>query len=205
MANVTRILLPGESSVDPLVCAVFLIVAFVLAGIMQTMWFCSRFSHRFAVPLDLGRTFRGKRIFGPNKTLRGFVVMIPATTLSFFLLGLAVSYDPDTSSRLWPIRPWAFAILGLLAGMGFMLGELPNSFLKRQLDVQPGEAARQWPARMLFLVLDRVDSIVGALLMICLAVPVPWQTWLYLAIFGPAIHWSFSVVLYWSGVKRRPA
>jgi len=197
--------LKGESPVDPLACAVFLIVAFIPAGIVQTIWFCSRFSHRFAVPLDLGKTFRGKRIFGAHKTLRGFVVMIPATAVSFFLVGLVVSHDPDLASRLWPMEPWAFAVLGLLAGLGFMMGELPNSFLKRQLGIQPGEAARGWLAKTVFLTLDRIDSIAGMLLAICLAVPVPWQTWLYLAIFGPFIHGSFSVVLYWSGVKRRPA
>ncbi len=205
MIDVTRILVPGESRVDPQACAVFLIVAFVLAGIVQTIWFRSRLSHRFTVPLDLGRTFRGKRIFGPNKTLRGFVVMIPATAMSFFLLGLSVSCDPELAYRLWPIKPWAFAVLGLLAGLGFMIGELPNSFLKRQLGIQPGEAARSWPAKPLFLALDRIDSIVGALLVISLAVPIPWWTWLYVALFGPAIHWLFSVVLYWSGVKRRLA
>ena len=197
--------LKGESPVDPLACAVFLIVAFIPAGIVQTIWFCSRFSRRFAVPLDLGKTFRGKRIFGDNKTLRGFVVMIPATAVSFLLLGLAVSCNPDLASRLRPMRPWAFAVLGFLAGLGFMIGELPNSFLKRQLGVRPGEAARGWPAKTVFLILDRIDSIAGALLVICLAVPIPWQTWLYLALIGPGIHFSFSVVLYWSGVKRRPA
>jgi hypothetical protein len=197
--------LEDGSLVDPLACAVFLIVAFIPAGIVQTIWFCSRFSHRLAVPLDFGKTFRGKRIFGANKTLRGFVVMVPATTVSFFLLGLAVSHDPDLASRLWPVGPWGFAVLGLLAGLGFMLGELPNSFLKRQLGVRPGEAGRRWPAATIFFVLDRIDSIVGMLLVIGLAVPIPWQTWLYLALVGPAIHWSFSVVLYWSGVKRRPA
>ena len=197
--------LEAPDTLDPLVCAVFLIVAFIPAGIVQTAWFCSRFSRPWAMPLDFGKTFRGRRIFGPNKTLRGFVVMLPATAVSFFLLGAAVSHDTGLAGRLWPLGPWGFGLLGLLAGLGFMLGELPNSFLKRQLGIAPGEAARGRLAGPLFFALDRVDSIAGMLLVIGLAVPVPWQTWLYLAVVGPAIHWSFSVVLYWSGVKRRPA
>ena len=55
---------------DPLICAVFLIVAFVLAGFFQTFWLRSRFSVRLQVPIDGSRTIRGKRIFGDNKTWR---------------------------------------------------------------------------------------------------------------------------------------
>ena len=197
--------LMAEDSVEPLACAVFLTLAFVLAGVVQTVWLRSRFSQHFAVPLDFGRTFRGRRIFGDNKALRGFVVMLPATAGSFLLLRTAVVHDPLLFARLWPLSPFAYAILGLLAGLGFMIGELPNSFLKRQLGIQPGETPRRWPAKIACFTLDRLDSIVGMLLVVSLVVPTPWLTWLYILLFGPAIHWSFSLVLYWCGVKRRPA
>ena len=66
---------------DPLHCGLFLIVAFVLAGLLQSLWLRSRVSRVLAIPLDGGRTFRGRPILGENKTLRGFVVMIPAAAL----------------------------------------------------------------------------------------------------------------------------
>ena len=195
----------AESNVDPLSCALFLIISFILAGSAQTIWFKSRLSQPFKVPLDLGLTFRGRRILGDNKTLRGFILMIPASTGSFFLLGSIASGMPPVLSRLWPLTPSAFALLGLYAGLGFMLGELPNSFLKRQLDIPPGDAPHQLFARVLFFMIDRFDSIVGMLLAVSLTVPTPWQTWLYIALIGPAIHWFFSVIFYWCGVKGRPA
>jgi hypothetical protein len=40
---------------------------------------------------------------------------------------------------------------------------------------------------------------------VTIAVPTPWTTWLWVVILGPAIHWSFSVLLYRLGVKARPA
>ena len=46
-------------------------------GSAQTWWFKSPRSARFALPLDGGRTFRGRRLFGSNKTWKGFVVMVP--------------------------------------------------------------------------------------------------------------------------------
>jgi CDP-2,3-bis-(O-geranylgeranyl)-sn-glycerol synthase len=177
----------------------------MLAGAAQTAWLRSRFSQRFNAPLDLGMTLRGRRILGENKTLRGFIIMLPATAGSFFLLGLIVSKRPDLYARIWPMSPSAFALLGLWAGLGFMVGELPNSFLKRQLGIPPGGAPQQMQAKVLFFALDRFDSIAGMLIAVSLAVPTRWQTWLYLALIGPTIHWSFSVILYWCGVKGRPA
>ena len=195
----------AEGSLDPLAGAVFLALAFILAGIVQTAWLRIPFSQRFAKPLDFGRTWRGRRIFGDHKTVRGLVVMIPATAGSFFLLGYVIFHRPRLFERLWPLSPLEYALLGLLAGLGFMIGELPNSFLKRQLGIQPGAAPRRRSAQIACFLLDRIDSIVGMLLLVSLVVPTPWQTWLYIVLFGPVIHWSFSLVLFWCGVKRRPA
>jgi len=190
---------------DPLACAAFLILAFVLAGSAQTTWLASRFSRRLAIPLDLGRTYRGRRIFGDNKTLRGFVVMVPAAGASFLLLGSLAARHPDLSLRLWPLGPSSYALLGLWAGLGFMLGELPNSFLKRQLGIPPAGAPERTPLKPIFFLVDRLDSIVGMLVAVSLAVPIPWRTWLYVALVGPLIHWSFSLALYGLRVKERPA
>ncbi|MFZ0750315.1 MAG: hypothetical protein WAM70_13210, partial [Pyrinomonadaceae bacterium] len=76
---------------DPLHCGLFLIVAFVLAGLLQSLWLRSRASQVLAIPLDGGRTFRGRPILGENKTLRGFVVMIPAAALAFVAVAIVLS------------------------------------------------------------------------------------------------------------------
>ena len=59
-------------TVDPIACGVFLLLAFTLAGLAQTAWFASPASRAFALPLDGGVRFRGRRLFGANKTIRGF-------------------------------------------------------------------------------------------------------------------------------------
>lgn len=195
----------NQSTVDPLTCAIFLVIAFTLAGFAHTLWLRSRLSYRFRIPLDLGGTFRGKRIFGNNKTLRGFMVIVPATACSFLILGTIVSNHPYLSARLWALSPGSYALLGFVAGFGFMIGELPNSFIKRQLGIGPGEAPGKLGAKVLFFALDRFDSIVGMLIAIGLIVPTPWRVWFYVALLGPGVHWFFSVILYWYGVKERPA
>ena len=187
--------------VDGVACGVFLLAAFTLAGAAQTAWFASPASHAFGRPLDGGATLRGRRIFGANKTLRGFVVMVPATAAAFALLRAAA---PD-SVGLWDYSPATYGLLGALAGLGFMVGELPNSFIKRQLDIAPGGAPLSTAGTILQFTVDRLDSGVSMLLALALAVRVPWATWVVVLLVGPAIHWSFSLVMFRLGLKARAA
>ena len=189
--------------VDPLAAALFLLAAFTLAGIAQTAWFAAPASRLFAVPLDGGLRFRGRRVFGANKTVRGFVVMVPAAGAAFALIA-AVAADA-AHAWLWPLPLFSYALLGAWAGFGFMAGELPNSFLKRQLDVPPGAAARNRTAGLAHFTLDRLDSGIGMLAALSLVVEVPWLTWMYVLLIGPFIHWSFSLVMFRLGLKQRAA
>lgn len=186
-----------------LACAWFLIGAFVLAGMAQTAWFVAPVSRRFAVPIDRGATLGGRRVFGEHKTLRGFVVMIPAAALAFALLAAAIG-DP-ASAGLWPLTIAGYAALGAWAGLGFMAGELPNSFLKRQLGIGPGDSARGRTAASAQFLVDRIDSGLGMLLAVSLAAPTPAMTWPLVLVIGPAFHWTFSAVMFLLGLKDRPA
>lgn len=186
---------------DPVACGVFLLVAFTLAGAAQTAWFTMPASRRFGYPLDGGLHWRGRRLFGANKTFRGFVVMVPACAAAFALLGSAA----PGFAGLWDLSPLWYAALGALAGFGFMAGELPNSFVKRQFDIAPGCASREHAASILQFLVDRLDSGIGMLVVVSLAVPTPWTTWAVVLLVGPAIHWTFSLVMFRLGLKARPA
>ena len=175
---------------DPFAAALFLVASFVLAGIAQTLWLRSPLSEKLAVPLDFGKSFRGNRIFGGHKTLRGFVVMVPAAALAFALVHPLVP-------GLWTLSTTGYFALGALAGLGFMVGELPNSFFKRRLGIAPGET------RSLSFIIDRIDSILGMLLVVSLAVPTPGLTWVLVLAVGPFLHLLFSSALYRLGVKAR--
>src|SRR5207247_9533425 len=105
---------------------------FTLAGICQTAWLALPMSQRLAIPLDSGRTFRGRPLFGANKTVRGFVIMVPATGASFAALAGVLGGMRAGLAGLWPVSSADCGLLGTWAGFGFMFGELPNSFVKRQ-------------------------------------------------------------------------
>lgn len=191
---------------NAITCASFLILAFVAAGLVQSFWLRSQLSRRFQTPLDGGRFIRKRRIFGDNKTWRGFMAIVPAVSLAFVAFRILFASLPgNLLEGLWPLSLMQYAALGCLVGVGFMLGELPNSFLKRQFDIPPGEQPVQPTARVLGFLVDRFDSIIGGMLLLACAVHVPLATWVYILLLGPVIHLAFNVLLYRLGVKNRPA
>lgn len=193
----------GDLNLSAAACAWFLLGAFVLAGMAQTAWFAAALSRRFSFPIDGGAVVRGARLFGEHKTLRGFVVMVPAAAVSF--AALAAALDDLPRAGLWPLTIAGYAGLGAVAGLGFMAGELPNSFLKRQLGIRPGERSPGRLAASAQFVADRIDSGIGMLLAVSVIVPTPAMTWLLVLLVGPSIHWAFSVLMFHLGLKARPA
>jgi hypothetical protein len=190
--------------IDAVVCASFLILSFVTAGFVQAFWLRSQFSKRFQRPIDGGRTFRGVRIFGDNKTWRGFIAIVPGVGIAFVLLRILFAALPHgVLDGLWPLSVLQFGILGCLVGIGFMLGELPNSFVKRRLGIPPGEAPEGANARWICFLIDRFDSILGGMLVLALIVRVLTLTWCIIFLFGPIIHLAFNVLLFQLGVKAR--
>lgn len=91
-------------------------------------------------PMDFGKNFfDGKRVFGKNKTFKGF----------FF--GLAIGIMIGLSEWLVFDYPFLFSIMSPL---GALLGDLAAAFLKRRLGIPPGGSLP---------VIDQIDFVVGAL------------------------------------------
>lgn len=196
----------SQTGPDSAACTVFLLAAFSLAGLVQTAWLRSRAANRFAIPLDYGATFRGRRVFGANKTWKGLVVMIPAVGLAFW--GLATGLElvrPGALATLWPLSPAGYFLLGCWAGCWFMLGELPNSFIKRQLDIAPGTPPKSVTGRIVCFLVDQTDSVLAALVALALFVQVPWPACVGILLAGPLVHWLFNVLLMLLGVKKKAA
>ncbi|WP_181373259.1 CDP-archaeol synthase [Massilia glaciei] len=189
-----------------LACAVFVSLALALAGVAHVAWLRSAWSRRFAVPLDGAATWRGRPLFGANKTWRGLMVLPPAAALGFAGAAQFRESLPDwLAAGVWPLPASHMALAGLLCGLAFMLAELPNSLLKRQLGVAPGQAARGPLLRLWCLVVDRVDSTLGALIALSLLLPLPAMAWLWVPLFGISLHWIFSYCMYLLKLKPRPS
>src|SRR5215510_3948870 len=120
-------------------------------------------------PIDRGRSFRGKRIFGDNKSWRGVVVVGLGTAIGFGLQSLLL--HRIASIRGVELFDYAFfksAALGSAVGVAAMLSELPNSFIKRRFEIAPGSVAKGWK-RVIFYVYDQIDFLLGAWLVLAFA------------------------------------
>ncbi|MCB1914273.1 MAG: CDP-archaeol synthase [Rhodocyclaceae bacterium] len=196
-----------EGAIAPtaLPCAIWLVACLSLAGVAHVVWLGSRLSKPFALPIDRGARVGGHRIFGDNKTWRGLMAMPLATALAFALAALVRDATPAwLASGLWPLPPAQMATVGAVAGLAFMLAELPNSFLKRRLGIAPGATAGGRRLRWACFALDRLDSTIGALLAIDWMLPLAVMTWVWALSLGTLFHLLFSFWLYRLRLKMRP-
>ena len=132
-------------------------------------------------PMDFGRNFfDGKRVFGQNKTFRGFffglAVGIVVGLVECFLFGYPVLFS-------------------LLSPLGALLGDLAAAFLKRRVGIAPGG---------LFPVVDQVDFVVGALLFSLPLAIVSWELAVAVILITPPIHLLTNFVAYKLGLKKNP-
>jgi CDP-archaeol synthase len=160
-----------------------------------------RWLSQLATPIDQGRTLRGRRLFGVNKTYRGIVVVGLGTALGF---GLRAYVCSDIGSALEPqwlhqpgIAPFGF---GFLVGAAAMLAELPNSFLKRQPDIGAGQAGRG-AFGFVFYFIDQVDMLLGVWLVLSLVIAVRANSVAWSVVFLFAAHQLFTVAGYGLGMR----
>ena len=110
-------------------------------------------------PIDGGATFRGHRIFGDNKTWRMAVTAIFGCVATVAFQSETIGFVP-TSLLVLDYRHTSPLCLGFAMGVGAVAGELPNSFVKRQLGIPPGRTTRGFSA-LIFYVWDQVDLLTG--------------------------------------------
>ena len=151
--------------------AYFIIPAYVANG-MPVLF-------RGGQPLDLGKSFfDGERIFGINKTTRGFI--------SGILLGSLVSLIMEL------ILMRGLALLGILVSLGSLLGDLFGSFLKRRLGLNPGSSLP---------LIDQLDFIVGALVITYPFYNFSIEMILLVLLVTPPIHITANVIAYSLKIK----
>src|SRR3954453_2552228 len=113
-------------------------------------------------PIDGGRTLRGRRLFGDNKTWRGALVMGGGV----FAATLAAHSSAWYRERLpAPLREVSPRLLGALLAVGAVAGELPNSLMKRQLGIAPGKQ-RGSAGGLALTLLDQGDFVLAIWLLL---------------------------------------
>jgi len=82
-----------------------------------------------------------------------------------------------------------------------MLGELPNSFIKRRLEIAPGSHSRGWKGAV-FHVVDQIDVVAGAWLVLWWFVPANGALVLASVAFVFVTHQMVTAAGYALGMRK---
>jgi len=141
------------------------------------------------IRMDFGKNFiDGRRIFGNNKTFRGFFFGWGVGFFVGVMEGFVFGFDKV------PV------LLSLLIPLGALLGDLTGAFVKRRLDIAPGG---------LLPVVDQIDFVVGAVVFSLPLILINWQglSWQLIVVvllITPPIHLFTNFLAYKLKLKKHP-
>ncbi|HMO16793.1 MAG TPA: CDP-archaeol synthase [Oligoflexia bacterium] len=189
--------------------AISIVLIFTFAGIIQVFWLKSVFYKMLIWPLDLGLSFRSKRIFGDNKTVGGIILMWPLTFLMMFFCFLFVKKN-DVAPIIYLDNPEVgyqivsnsdYLIISFIISTGYIAGELLNSLIKRQLGIKPGDLTSNKKYKIFQIIIDQIDSVLFSLILFSLIVRINLVFFLLIVTIGSLVHMLFNVLLFRIGLK----
>ena len=182
-------------SMVPIVAAGAANMAFVKASILQTL----------KTPIDRGRLCSdGKPLFGPNKTWKGALGMIVFCALAMLAFrGLLGERFPELTVYREGSHVYLSPFLdGALLGLAYILFELPNSYIKRRLDIDAGTNAAGIRGAA-FTLIDQADSVLGCALLMLLITDISVAIAALIVAIGSGIHLIVNGLLYLGGLKKQ--
>lgn len=172
-------------------------------GVLNMVFVKSKFLQSWSKPLDGGLVLSdGKRLFGANKTWKGLIGMIVFTAICTIVLNIYPEQSTAFRSgrSLYDI-PYE-GLYGASLGLAYILAELPNSFIKRRIDIAPGKNATGIKG-ILFTIIDQADSIIGGAIVISLYTPISFYHFCLLVLVASAIHYAVNLLLYFIRLKSQ--
>ncbi len=178
----------------------------ILSGIMNMVFVKkSKLYKKYNFPIDMHKTLKdGKRIFGDNKTAIGFISMIVFCIIIQVMYGAFCNLlSINEKNELYIYYKNTFTLnltAGFLFGLSYMLFELPNSFIKRRLDIKPGKTARG--IKGIFFVIDQIDSLLGVFLVLKFYNMMSLNKYLSCVVVGAVTHISVNLILFFTKIRK---
>lgn len=178
----------------------------LLGGVSNMVFTKTPLYRNHRAPIDGGRLWRdGKRIFGDNKTRIGFGSMVALTAAWQAAWGGVCArngwnamHDLYRTGRNTLARNLG---VGTLCGLAYAVCELPNSFVKRRLDIRPGKT-EGGAVGTAFFVVDQIDSLLGVFLVLKLLTGTSWQRYAQFLVLGAGTHVGVNYALYRLKIRK---
>ena len=171
--------------------AIFLAVPLIFSGALHMLIVKKNWLSYSATPIHL-------TMFGQNKTWRGVWVMLILTIPGVMLAQFIEPYIK--SMLLVSLTGFNPVILGVALGLGYVIPELPNSYMKRRLNIPPGELANN--KKVLFSFIDQADSAIGCACVYWLFLMPNPMVIVWVIILGPIVHVIVNLLLYAAGLRK---
>ncbi len=162
-------------------------IFFLPAGVSNmTPIFVSKLPYlrNFKQPLDFGKQYKGKPIFGKNKTWRGLI----SGTIAGTLTALVIYQFSDN------FRP-LYILAGTLMSFGALFGDAAESFFKRQKGVPAGKS---------WFPFDQTDYIIGGLIFSAPLGKLTWELAGLIAVLYFGLHLLSSYIGFLLRLKDSP-
>ncbi len=178
----------------------------ILAGVINSIFCKLHFLDFLKKPMDFNKKLKdGKRIFGDNKTWKGFFGYIFFNIVFALFLGyLFRKFNWNDYNFFYINHPNGNRynlLIGFLLGLFYALFELPNSFLKRRLGIVPGKTlkgSKKW----FFVILDQADSVFGVALVVWMFYPIGIGVYLLYILIGTVTHLIINMLLYFLHLRK---
>ena len=138
-------------------------------------------------PIDGGKAFLdGRPLFGPHKTVRGFV---SGLLIGTFVGWVQEAYGPSVG------LPQGSLVLGFALSLGALTGDLLGSFIKRRLNLKSGAHLP---------VSDQLDFVLMALVFSLSVQPPTLMYALIIVVLTAPIHLMVNAMAYLLRLKKAP-
>lgn len=178
----------------------------ILSGILNMIFTKTSIYKNLKKPIDCGKKMKdGKRILGDNKTWIGFISMSIICMFCQSIWGFVCYYlNIVNRNELYIYYENNFIfnlIVGFCFGFIYMLCELPNSFIKRRLDIKPGKTVNGLKG-IFFFVFDQIDSLIGVFLLLSFLSSLTFNEYLSYILLGGITHITINLILYKLKIRR---
>jgi CDP-2,3-bis-(O-geranylgeranyl)-sn-glycerol synthase len=170
----------------------------IVLTIIQILWFIwpAYCANAFPVivhgrkPIDQGKYAGKNRLLGDSKTIEGTMAGISFGTFVGIIQILAYSYIPKEFGLVEFSLP-----LVIILSVGALLGDIVGSFIKRRMNMKPGDPA---------VLLDQLDFLIMALILASPFYLPSSGRLLLLIVITPIFHLIMNIIGYALRLKKKP-
>ena len=146
-----------------------------------------------AIPVDCNKTFRGKRVLGDHKTVRGFLFGILFSIIIAWIQTILYDFSFFRTISILPYSSSNFALLGFLMGFGALFGDSVKSFFKRRLNVEPGKPFFPW---------DQLDAPLGGIIFVSFVYQLSFSLIIGVIVVSLILHLLIRTIGYYTGLNK---